>query len=120
MAVLHQCTQGLAQNPELAEKQAICLHKRDICSAASRGPSRNRRGSRREADVVFGEPCEFDRWPDVPIHVIAGRDDRLFPLDFQRRIARERLHLAVDALEGGHLIALSNPHGLVSQLFGYL
>src|SRR4030095_13210384 len=26
--------------------------------------------------------------PDVPIHVIAGRDDRFFPLDFQRRIAR--------------------------------
>jgi pimeloyl-ACP methyl ester carboxylesterase len=75
---------------------------------------------RRQADVVFGEPCEFDRWPDVPIHVIAGRDDRFFPLDFQRRIARERLHLAVDALEGGHLIALSNPHGLVSQLLGYL
>jgi pimeloyl-ACP methyl ester carboxylesterase len=75
---------------------------------------------RRQADVVFGEPCEFDRWPDVPIHVIAGRDDRFFPLDFQRRIARERLHLAVDELEGGHLIALSNPRGLVRQLLGYL
>jgi pimeloyl-ACP methyl ester carboxylesterase len=75
---------------------------------------------RRQADVVFGEPCEFGRWPDVPIHVIGGRDDRFFPLDFQRRIARERIHLAVDALEGGHLIALSNPHGLVSQLLGYL
>jgi pimeloyl-ACP methyl ester carboxylesterase len=34
---------------------------------------------RRQADVVFGGPCEFDRWPDVPIHVIAGRDDRFFP-----------------------------------------
>src|SRR4029453_3358450 len=75
---------------------------------------------RRQADVVFGEPCEFDSWPDVPIHVIAGRDDRFFPLDFQRRIARERLHLAVDELEGGHLIALSNPRGLVRQLLGYL
>ena len=75
---------------------------------------------RRQADVVFGEPCEFDRWPDVPIHVIAGRDDRFFPLDFQRRIARERLHLAVDELEGGHLIALSNPRGLVRQLLGCL
>ena len=75
---------------------------------------------RRQADVVFGEPCEFDRWPDVPIHVIAGRDDRFFPLDFQRRIARERLRLAVDELEGGHLIALSNPHGLVRQIVSYL
>jgi pimeloyl-ACP methyl ester carboxylesterase len=75
---------------------------------------------RRQADVVFGEPCEFDRWPDMPIHVIAGRDDRFFPLDFQRRIARERLHLDIDELEGGHLIALSNPHGLVRQLLRYL
>jgi hypothetical protein len=78
------------------------------------------RRQRRQADVVFGEPCAFDRWPDVPIHVIAGCDDRFFPLDFQRRIARERLHLAVDALGGGHLIALSNPHGLVRQLLSYL
>lgn len=39
---------------------------------------------------------------------------------FSRRIARERLHLAVDELEGGHLIALSNPRGLVRQLLGYL
>lgn len=75
---------------------------------------------RRQADVVFGERCAFERWPDVPIHVIAGRDDRFFPLDFQRRIARERLHLAVDELEGGHLIALSNPPRLVRQLLGYL
>jgi pimeloyl-ACP methyl ester carboxylesterase len=28
---------------------------------------------RPEADIVFGEPCSFDAWPNVPIHVIAGR-----------------------------------------------
>jgi pimeloyl-ACP methyl ester carboxylesterase len=75
---------------------------------------------RRQAEAVFGDPCDFDRWPDVPIHVIAGRDDRFFPLDFQRRVARERLRLAVDEVPGGHLVALSNPHGLVQQLLGYL
>src|SRR5262245_28645661 len=26
---------------------------------------------RPEADVVFGEPCRFEAWPAVPIHVIA-------------------------------------------------
>lgn len=75
---------------------------------------------RPEADVVFDEPCRFEAWPDVPIHVIGGRSDRFFPIAFQRRVARERLHVAVDPLPGGHLIALSNPGGLVDQLLRYL
>jgi len=75
---------------------------------------------RPEADVVFDEPCRFDRWPDVPIHVIAGRDDRFFPLEFQRRVARERLNLPLDEVAGGHLVALSNPRGLADRLLGYL
>jgi pimeloyl-ACP methyl ester carboxylesterase len=75
---------------------------------------------RLEADVVFGEPCPFEAWPAVPIHVIAGRDDRFFPIEFQRRVAQERLHVGVDELPGGHLLALANPRGLADQLLGYL
>jgi pimeloyl-ACP methyl ester carboxylesterase len=76
--------------------------------------------ARPEADIVFGEPCRFEAWADVPIHVIAGRNDRFFPIDFQRRVAQERLHAEIDELAGGHLLALSNPHGLADQLLGYL
>jgi pimeloyl-ACP methyl ester carboxylesterase len=75
---------------------------------------------RPEADVVFGEPCRFEAWPAVPIQVIAGRDDRFFPVEFQRRVAQERLHLPVDELPGGHLLALANPRGLADQLLGYV
>jgi pimeloyl-ACP methyl ester carboxylesterase len=75
---------------------------------------------RPEADVVFAEPCRFEAWPAVPIHVIAGRDDRFFPIGFQRRVAQERLRLGVDDLPGGHLLALANPRGLADQLIGYL
>jgi len=75
---------------------------------------------RLEADVVFREPCRFEAWPDVPIHVICARDDRFFPIDFQRRVARERLGVTVDELAGGHLVALSNPRGVVAQLLGYI
>lgn len=75
---------------------------------------------RPEAGVVFEEPCRFERWPDVPMHVIAGRDDRLFPIDFQRRVARERLHIDVDEIAGGHLVALSNPRELVDRLRSYV
>ncbi len=75
---------------------------------------------RPEADIVFGEPCRFEKWPEVPVHVISGRDDRFFPIEFQRRVARERLHVSVDELAGGHLLALSNPRGLANQLLDYL
>ena len=75
---------------------------------------------RSEAEIVFGERCSFETWPQIPIHVIAGRDDRFFPIDFQRRVARQRLRVSVDELAGGHLVALSNPRGLVDQLVSYL
>jgi pimeloyl-ACP methyl ester carboxylesterase len=75
---------------------------------------------RPEAKIVFTEPCRFDAWPELPIHVIAGKEDRFFPLEFQRRLALERLRLPIDELPGGHLIALSNPRGLVDQLLHYL
>lgn len=68
------------------------------------------------ADTPFGQPCEFERWPDVPIRVLAGRDDRFFPADFQRRVARTRLGIEADEIAGGHLVALSNPEGLAERL----
>jgi pimeloyl-ACP methyl ester carboxylesterase len=74
---------------------------------------------RDEADVVFGQPCRFERWPDVPIDLIVGADDRFFPADFQAHVARERLHKDVDVIPGGHLLALSNPRGLADRLCAY-
>jgi pimeloyl-ACP methyl ester carboxylesterase len=75
--------------------------------------------ARNEADTVFGEPCVFEAWPDVPMHAIAGADDRFFPLAFQQRIARERLGKKVDALPGGHLVALSRPRELAQLLLSH-
>jgi pimeloyl-ACP methyl ester carboxylesterase len=74
---------------------------------------------REQAATVFGEPCRFERWPDIPIHVLAGKDDRFFPIDFQRRIARERLGKEVEEISGGHLVALSNAEGLTERLVSY-
>jgi pimeloyl-ACP methyl ester carboxylesterase len=73
-----------------------------------------------EADIAFGQPCPVERWPDVPTRVVAGRDDRFFPLDFQRRVARDRLGLNVDVVPGGHLVALSHPAELTDQLTRHL
>src|SRR4051794_5022689 len=76
--------------------------------AASAGHERD------EADIAFEQPCAFEAWPATPTTVLAGRDDRLFPLEFQRRVARERLGLDVVEVPGGHLAALSHP-GAVAQ-----
>jgi pimeloyl-ACP methyl ester carboxylesterase len=73
-----------------------------------------------EADIAFGQPCAIKRWPDVPTRVIAGRDDRFFPLEFQRRVAAERLHTGADEVPGGHLAALSHPAEFTDQLIRYL
>jgi Alpha/beta hydrolase family len=77
-----------------------------------------RRGEPRQADKPFGEPWPLDAWPDVPTRMVAGAIDRLFSLDFQRRIARERLGLEVDVIESGHLPALARPDELVAWLSG--
>ena len=72
-----------------------------------------------EAKTIFSEPCRFERWPDVPIHVVVGREDRFFPAEFQARVAMDRLGLGVDEIPGGHLVALSKPEGLVARLVAY-
>jgi pimeloyl-ACP methyl ester carboxylesterase len=64
----------------------------------------------------LGEPWPLARWPDVPTRVLAGRHDRMFPVEFQRRIARERLGLEVDVIDGGHMLALSRPTELADRL----
>jgi Alpha/beta hydrolase family len=69
-----------------------------------------------EGDSVFDVPCQFAGWPDVPIKVVAGADDRFFPASFQQAVARERLGLDADMLPGGHLIALSQPESLAAYL----
>jgi len=69
-----------------------------------------------ESDAAFVSPCRFEAWPAVPIRVTAAADDRFFPLDFQRRVVRERLGLDVDVLPGGHLNALSHPEALTEYL----
>jgi pimeloyl-ACP methyl ester carboxylesterase len=71
---------------------------------------------RDEADAAFGSACEFAGWPDVPIRVAAGSGDRFFPVEFQRRVAKERLGITADVLPGGHLTALSQPAALTDYL----
>jgi hypothetical protein len=78
----------------------------EALSAAPGGPSQ----------ALFADPWPLGSWPQVRTRVLQGRDDRFFPLDFQRRIAAERLGLPVEELPGGHLIALSRPSSLTTAI----
>jgi pimeloyl-ACP methyl ester carboxylesterase len=73
-------------------------------------------GPRDETEAAFASPCDFTAWPDLPIHVVAGRDDRFFPAEFQRRLAKDRLGVEADVLPGGHLIGLAQPEPLARYL----
>ncbi|HET8930535.1 MAG TPA: alpha/beta hydrolase [Acidimicrobiales bacterium] len=77
-------------------------------------------GDREPADTPFGQPCTFTTWPDVPIHVLVGGDDRMFPAEFQRRIAQERLGVQAEVMPGGHLVAKSRPVDVAQRLISYL
>ncbi len=76
-------------------------------SAAHAGP---------QASAPMAEPWPLERWPDVPTRVVVGRDDRIVPADWQRRLVRERLGIEPDEMEGGHCLALSRPEELVRRL----
>ncbi len=73
-----------------------------------------------QLDERFGDPCTFEAWPSIPIHVIAGGDDRFFPLELQQRVARNRLHVDPVVVPGGHLAALSHPEELSDAIAGCL
>ncbi len=91
--------------------QTYFLHDVDPAVAAEGEPFQ-----RPEADAVFTSACDFTAWPDVPVQVVSGAADRFFPVEFQQRIARERLGIEPDVLPGGHLIALSQPDALTKYL----
>ncbi|MCV7180876.1 alpha/beta fold hydrolase [Mycolicibacterium murale] len=69
-----------------------------------------------QSSTPFREPWPLPAWPDIPTTVLCGRDDRLFPLDFQRAVVRDRLGLDVTVVPGGHLNALSRPADITRAL----
>jgi pimeloyl-ACP methyl ester carboxylesterase len=69
-----------------------------------------------QATQPMTEPWPLERWPDVPTRFVLARDDRFFPADWQRRVVRDRLGIEPDEINGGHCVALSRPHELVTVL----
>ena len=77
------------------------------------------RGEPRQSGTPFAQPWPLPKWPDVPTRFLQGRDDRFFPVEFQRRVVEERLGITPDEMAGGHLVALSSPKELADRLEAY-
>ena len=55
----------------------------------------------------------------MPTKYLLCRGDRMFPAEWARRHARERLGVEADEIDGGHYITLSRPSGLADRLDRY-
>ena len=77
---------------------------------------------RHQFEARMNEPSPLKRWPDVPTRVLMCRDDRLFPVDWLRRVITERLRIAPPPreIDGGHCVALSRPKELAGRLHGLI
>lgn len=77
------------------------------------------RGERDQSGTPFTRPWPLPAWPDVPTRVLIASRDRLFPVGFQRRLARERLGVTPEEIDTGHLPALVDPEEPVRRLEAY-
>jgi pimeloyl-ACP methyl ester carboxylesterase len=73
-----------------------------------------------QSGTPMGEPWPLDAWPDVPTRYLLFADDRVFPAEFTRRLARERLGIVADEMPGSHCAYLSRPQELAARLDGFL
>jgi len=71
---------------------------------------------REESDAIFESVCGFDEWPRVPIHVVAGADDRFFRSSSSNASLANDLGIEADVLPGGHCLALSQAPALAEYL----
>lgn len=77
------------------------------------------RRSRGHADASSGAPWPLTAHPAVPTRALVCRDDRFFPVDFLRRVTRERLGVEADVIPGCHCVMLSHPRELAATLIGH-
>lgn len=106
---------GYAQ-PEQEDASDLAVFYHDVPSelaneALSRG--------RMQSETTWNEPWPLSAWPDVPVRYVLGRNDRVFPAEWVRKVARDRLGIDPDELDSGHCVALSRPKELAALLEHY-
>ncbi|HZP27377.1 MAG TPA: alpha/beta hydrolase [Acidimicrobiia bacterium] len=99
----------------LADADAVTVWY-DDCPAedARRAVERLRPQSRRP----LTEPTPLDEWPDVPVSVVLGRDDRCVNMEWAVAAATARTGESPILLPGGHSPFLGRPGELAEVLVG--
>lgn len=69
--------------------------------------------------AAMSAPWPLDEWPSVETRFIVCADDRFFPADFLRDLARKRLGIEADEVPGGHCAMLSHPSEIAALLDRY-
>jgi pimeloyl-ACP methyl ester carboxylesterase len=75
---------------------------------------------RNQTGATMQEPWPLAAWPDVPVTCIIGTQDRLFPVDWLRKVATDRLGVTPIEIDTGHCAALARPRELADLLEGVL
>lgn len=78
-----------------------------------------RRERAHPSEAAMAAAWPLTSWPDVPTRVIVCTEDRFFPPDFLRELARMRLDVIADEIRASHCVALSRPEDLASMLIAY-
>jgi pimeloyl-ACP methyl ester carboxylesterase len=74
------------------------------------------RHERAQSSTPGAAPWPLKAWPTVRTHFVLCTEDRIFPSDWLRRVARERLNITPDEIAAGHCVALSRPEELANLL----
>ena len=109
----HANAEGLDAST-LTDPQQLFLH--DVPADIARATAQH---ERRQSDTPMAMPWPLPAWPAVPTRFLAGTEDRLFPIDFMRRVVHDRLGLVPDEIDAGHLQALARPRELAERLLAY-
>lgn len=65
---------------------------------------------------MWNEVCAVDRWPDTTIRSIVCTEDKIVDRDWSIRVARDRLGIDAELIEGAHSPMLSRPAELAAML----
>jgi pimeloyl-ACP methyl ester carboxylesterase len=72
-----------------------------------------------QSGAPFEQPWPLDAWPDVPTKVLLSRGDHFFPVEFLRTLAKDRLNISADEMDGDHCPMLGHPTELAERLEAY-
>ncbi len=78
------------------------------------------RDERAQSDTAFESPWPLAAWPRVATRYVVCTQDRAFPPEFMRGLARDRLGVEPDEIATGHMPMLARPGELADLLVSYV